>query len=142
MKSLVQSTHYISSESTYKYKWLMLLKARKSDLNGVDWLGTMPSFQFLAFYKQGSQHSYRQFRDNNAIADKDHRQQGIRSMNCITVMSLWAQWHLKSLVSQLFAQPFVQVQIKENIKAPCHWPWWGESTSDQWMPLTKGQKRR
>ena len=27
--------------------------------------------------------------------------------------------------SRLFAQPFVQVQIKENAKAPRHWPLWG-----------------
>ena len=37
----------------------------------------------------------------------------------------------------LFAQPFVQVQIKENIKAALHQPLWGESPSDQWIPLTK-----
>ena len=46
-------------------------------------------------------------------------------------------------VSQLFAQPFVQAQIiKENIKALCHWPLLGESTSDWWIPLTKGQQGR
>ena len=38
-------------------------------------------------------------------------------------------WHLKSLASLLFAQPFVQAQIKENIKALRHWPLWGEFTS-------------
>ena len=39
----------------------------------------------------------------------------------------------------LFAQPFVQAQIKENIKALSHWPLWAEATDDQWIPLTKGQ---
>ena len=35
---------------------------------------------------------------------------------------------LKSLASRLFTQPFIQVQIKENINAPpCHWPLWGNS---------------
>ena len=29
---------------------------------------------------------------------------------------------MKSPASQLFAQPFIQTQIKENIKAPRHWP--------------------
>ena len=29
---------------------------------------------------------------------------------------------LKSLASRLFTQPFIQAQIKENIKAPRHWP--------------------
>ena len=35
-------------------------------------------------------------------------------------------------------KPFVQAQIKENIKAPRHWPLWGESTGHRWIPLTKG----
>ena len=34
---------------------------------------------------------------------------------------------------------FVQAQIEENIKAPRHWPLWGESTGDRWIPRTKGQ---
>ena len=29
--------------------------------------------------------------------------------------------------SPLFTQPFIQVQIKENIKAPRHWPLCGNS---------------
>ena len=35
---------------------------------------------------------------------------------------------LKTPGSRLFAHPFVQAQIKENIKALGHWPLWGEST--------------
>ena len=46
---------------------------------------------------------------------------------------------LKSQACWLFAQPFVQAQIKENIKAPRHWLSWGESSGDWWIPLTKGQ---
>ena len=57
----------------------------------------------------------------------------------ITLISYWAQWHPKSPVSRLFAQLFVQTQIKGKIKAVCHWPLWGESTSDWWIPLTKDQ---
>ena len=44
------------------------------------------------------------------------------------------RWCLKSPGSQLFVQPFVQEQIKENIKALRHWPLWEESTSDGWLP--------
>ena len=33
-----------------------------------------------------------------------------------------ARWRLKSPASSLFTQPHSQVEIKENIKAPCHWP--------------------
>ena len=40
--------------------------------------------------------------------------------------SQWASRRLKSPASGLFAQLFVQVQIKENIKVPPHWPLWGE----------------
>ena len=51
----------------------------------------------------------------------------------------WAQWRLKSPASRLFVRPYVQEQIKENIKAQGHWPLWGKSTGDRWIPLTKGQ---
>ena len=34
---------------------------------------------------------------------------------------------------------FFQAQIKENIKAPRHWTFSGESAGDRWIPLTKGQ---
>ena len=50
--------------------------------------------------------------------------------------SKWARWRLKSPTYRLFAQPFVQAQIKESIKAPCHWPFWGESTDDK-GPVTR-----
>ena len=57
----------------------------------------------------------------------------------ITVTSQWARWRLKSPPSRLFTQPFIQAQIKENIKARRHWPLCGEFTGDRWIPRTKGQ---
>ena len=56
-----------------------------------------------------------------------------------TMTSQWAWWRLKSPASWLFTQPFVQAQIKENIKAARHWPLWGEFTGHRWIPRTKGQ---
>ena len=53
----------------------------------------------------------------------------------ITLTSWLAWWRLKSPASRLF----VQAQIKENIKALCHWPLWGEFTGDRWIPLTMGK---
>ena len=44
----------------------------------------------------------------------------------INVTSQWAREHLKSPASRLFTQAFIQTQIKENIKAPRHWPLRGE----------------
>ena len=38
-----------------------------------------------------------------------------------------------------FAQLLLQAQIKENMKAPRHWPLCGEFTGDRWIPRTKGQ---
>ena len=38
-------------------------------------------------------------------------------MHCITVTSYWAWWCFKSPASRLCTQPFVQAQIKENIKS-------------------------
>ena len=40
---------------------------------------------------------------------------------------------------RMFAQPLIQAQIKENIKAPRHRPLWGEFTDYRWIPRTKGQ---
>ena len=34
-----------------------------------------------------------------------------------------------------------EAQIQGNIKAPCHWPVWGEFTVHRWIPRTKGQWR-
>ena len=51
----------------------------------------------------------------------------------ITVTSKWVRWRLKSPASRLFTQPFIQAQIKENIKAPRHWTLWGEFTGDRWI---------
>ena len=38
-------------------------------------------------------------------------------------------------------QPFIQMQIKENIKAPRHWPLCGEFTGNRRIPRTNGQLR-
>ena len=44
---------------------------------------------------------------------------------------------LKTPASRSFAQPFVQVLIKENIKAPWHWTLWGESPETGGFPLQR-----
>ena len=51
------------------------------------------------------------------------------------------QWrhNERDCVLNLFTQPFVQPQVKENIKAPRHWQLWGIFTGDRWNPRTKGQ---
>ena len=54
---------------------------------------------------------------------------GLNSTN-ITVTSQWARRCLKSPASPLFTQPFIQAQIKENIKAPRHWPLCWEFTGE------------
>ena len=41
---------------------------------------------------------------------------------------------VKSPASRLFTQPFINVQIKENLKAPRHWPLCGEFIGDRWIP--------
>ena len=40
--------------------------------------------------------------------------------------------------SALLNQPFIQAQIKENIKALRNWPLCGEFTGDRRIPLTNG----
>ena len=56
-------------------------------------------------------------------------------LSFITVTSQWARWRLKSPASWVFTQLFIQAQIKENIKAPRHWPLCGP----RWIPRTNGQ---
>ena len=34
---------------------------------------------------------------------------------------------------------FIRAQIKENTKAPRHWPLCGEFTGDRWIPHRNGQ---
>ena len=53
----------------------------------------------------------------------------------ITVTSYWARWCLKSTASRLFTQPFGQAPIKENIKAPRHWPLWEKFTGGRGIHL-------
>ena len=50
------------------------------------------------------------------------------------------RWRFKSPGSRLFAQPFVQAQMKGSIKASRHWPFWWESTDDRWIPRTTASK--
>ena len=40
-------------------------------------------------------------------------------------------------ILSIFTQLFIQAQIKENIKAPRHWPLCGEFTGDRWIPHNK-----
>ena len=49
----------------------------------------------------------------------------------ITMTSQWARWRLKSPASGLFTQPFIQTQIKENIKALRHWPLWNSPVTGE-----------
>ena len=55
----------------------------------------------------------------------------------ITMTSYWTRWRLKSLASRLLTQPFIQTQIKENIKAPRHWPLCGEFTETGEFPAQR-----
>ena len=55
----------------------------------------------------------------------------------ITLTSWWSRWRLKSPASRLFAQSFIQAQIKENIKVPRHWPLCGEFTRTGEIPAQR-----
>ena len=44
---------------------------------------------------------------------------------------------MSAMASLITDVSIVQAQIKENIKAPRHWPLWGEFTGDRWIPCTK-----
>ena len=52
----------------------------------------------------------------------------------ITMTSWWVGLRLKSPASRLFTQPFIQAEIKENIKAPRNWPLCEEFTGTGEFP--------
>ena len=55
----------------------------------------------------------------------------------ITLTSQWPRWRLKSPASRLFTQSFIRAQIKENIKAPRHWPLCGKFTGTGEFPAQR-----
>ena len=44
-------------------------------------------------------------------------------------------------VAIVYSTVYSGTYIKENIKAPRHWPLWGEFTGGRWILRTKGQQR-
>ena len=66
-----------------------------------------------------------------------YMQQHSLMMDIITLTSKWPRWRLKSPASRLFTQPLIQTQIKENIKAPRHWPLCGEFTGTGEFPAQR-----
>ena len=57
----------------------------------------------------------------------------------VTMSAMASQ--ITSVSTVCSAQPLVQVQIKENMKASRHWPLCREFIGDRWIPRTKGQER-
>ena len=64
------------------------------------------------------------------------------AMRNVMIMESQSPLHItltsQSPVPGLFTQAFIQVQIKEHIKAPRHWPLCGEFNGDRWTRI-KGQ---
>ena len=54
-----------------------------------------------------------------------------------TMTSQWPRRRFKSPASRLFTQSFIRAQIKENIKAPRHWPLCGEFTGTGEFPAQR-----
>ena len=46
----------------------------------------------------------------------------VQSTTVMLDVVICAKFQNDSPASRVFTQPFVQAQIKEDIKAPCHWP--------------------
>ena len=68
---------------------------------------------------------------------KSHVQYSIHTFCVITLTSSWPRWRLKSPALWLFTQPFIQTQIKENLKAPRHWLLCGEFTGTGLFPAQR-----
>ena len=67
-------------------------------------------------------------------------------LSITTLPTCTLQWHHNESAGVSNHQPhdcllncLFKAQIKENIKAPRHWPLCGEFTGDRWITRTKGQ---
>ena len=58
--------------------------------------------------------------------------------NDVIMSAMASQITNRTIVCSTVYSGFDQ-QIKENIKAPCHWPLWGEFTVAWWIPRTKSR---
>ena len=69
-----------------------------------------------------------------------------RAACIITLYLHYCDVKMSAMVYQITSLTIVcstvySVQIKENIKAPRHWPLCGKFTGDRWIPRTNGQLR-
>ena len=81
------------------------------------------------------QHVYGTGKPCQAEIDRGNR----KTYSYFIISLQWRHDEIKSPTYRLFTQPFVQAQIKGNIKAPRHKPLWGEFTADRLIPHTKHQ---
>ena len=79
------------------------------------------------------------WRDKIQLCDLRHEHTG-------TTGNHYSEVIMRAMASQITSLTIVHsavyhAQIKENIKAPRHWPLCGKFTGDRWIPRTNGQLR-
>ena len=90
-------------------------------------------FGILTWLTRGAYGNHWSSKQHDPIVGKGSGEPG----NYITLTSQWSRWRLKSPASQLFTQSFIRAHIKENIKAPRHWPLRGEFTGTGEFPAQR-----
>ena len=93
------------------------------------WSTTNRKFSLSGYVVIGQQTNTLQWRHNESDGVSNYQR-----LDCFLIPFFRHRWKKKS-----FTQPFIQTQIKENIKAPRPWPLWGEATGHRWIPIAKGQ---
>ena len=83
---------------------------------------------------------------NFVVADATVGAKAMRIYNTDSLCMHYGDVIMGTMASQITSLTIVystvySVQIKENIKAPRHWPLCGEFTGDRWIPRTNGQWR-
>ena len=93
----------------------------------------------LSLRRRYSVIAYFQF-GSSLVNTRDTRPDQSTTMHTIiTLTSQWPRWRLKSPTSRLFTERFIRTQIKENIKAPGHWPLCGEFTRTGEFPAQRAR---
>ena len=70
-----------------------------------------------------------------SYSETNHNDHHVNEMHYCDVIVRTMAPQITSLTN--VTQPFIQAQIKENIKATRHWPLWGKSTDDLWIPAQR-----
>ena len=130
---------------TYRYEYFCQMHKLHKSMRHKAWLSYCDRCEYSSQNWAGSwlKHKDRLSRYWDSLYKN---KMSVRRLAFIMRIFISLQWRHNGSDSVLNHQPhdclfncLFREQIKENIKAPRHWPLCGEFTGDRWIPRTNGQ---